>query len=742
MRGLIEKLIQAGFALAILVVAVIAVIALQTTRKLIEDHYWVTQSEEVLVELNSTLSTLVEAETGQRGYVITGDEQFLAPYEAAEGQIQDHVARLQRLAEDDPSKQVQIPVLAKKIKEKMDHNRAIIEARKSNGFKAASILIESKKGREDMDDLRRMIAEMSKLEIELLRVRTDESEHTSSKAMSTMSALALLTVILVSTAYYLMRRDVNVRIRIEQGISAQYSAARALAESTSLIVATRSILKALGESQDWDFGAFWTIDTDADVFRLAESWYRTKAPLAAFDPASRQMTLARGVGLPGRVWASGQPLWIPDITQDPNFPGAEAAARDGIRAALGFPVTLGSEVLGVMEFFSRRTRNPDDLMLKTGSAIGSQVGQFADRMRGEEDLKKANDKLTLWVQDLERRKREITLLSQLGSDLQSCLFFTEAYKVLAQYGLDLFPETSGGVFMIAPSREAVHAVAQWGDTPFGGQVFGVEDCWALRTGRPNYIETHKSAGICRHISPVEGVSYLCIPMLAQGESLGILHMHWQVKTSAGSGQTAEQIKSAKFQLATAVGEHVSLALANLNLRETLRSQSIRDPLTNLFNRRYLEESLPRELLRASRNRRPLGAIMLDIDHFKRYNDTFGHEAGDAVLRELSKHLRSNIRGEDIACRFGGEEFMLIMPDADLEATQKRAEKIRQDAKNIVVVHRGQSLGTITLSLGVAAFPEHGAAAEILLASADKALYTAKDLGRNQVVVSRELAETA
>lgn len=740
MRGSIERLIQAGFALAIVVVAVIGVIAIQSTRKLIEDSYWVNHSEEILVELNSTLSVLVDAETGERGYVITGDEQFLAPYEDAAARIQNHVARLQRLAEDNPSQQLQIPVLAKKIKEKMDHNGVVIETRKTRGFEAASLLITSKNGRADMDDLRRMIADMSRLEIELLRVRTNESEHIASKAMITMFALALLTVILVSTAYTLMRRDVRERKRIEQGISVQYAAARALAESASLTVATRSILKTMGESQGWDFGAYWAFDRDADALRLAESWNSVKAPLTAFDAASRELTLARGVGLPGRVWSSGQPLWIPDVAGDPNFTRAAAAARDGIRSALGFPVALGAEVLGVMEFFSRRARNLDDLMLKTGSAIGSQVGQFADRMRGEEDLKKANNKLSIWVQDLERRKREITLLSQLGSDLQSCLFFGEAYKVLAKYGLDLFPETSGGVFMIASSREVVHAVAQWGETPFGGQVFGIEDCWALRTGRPNYIENHLAAGICRHIHPEAGVSYLCIPMLAQGGSLGILHLHWQAKSHVSAAETSDQLIASKLQLATAVGEHVGLALANLNLRETLRSQSIRDPLTNLFNRRYLEESMPRELLRASRNRRPLGAIMLDIDHFKRYNDTFGHEAGDAVLRELGKHLRSNIRGEDIACRFGGEEFMLIMPDANLEATHKRAAKICQDAKNIMVVHHGQSLGTITLSLGVAEFPEHGSTAEVLLASADKALYAAKEQGRNQVVVSRHLPE--
>ncbi len=179
---------------------------------------------------------------------------------------------------------------------------------------------------------------------------------------------------------------------------------------------------------------------------------------------------------------------------------------------------------------------------------------------------------------------------------------------------------------------------------------------------------------------------------------------------------------------------IALSLAKLRLRETLRLQSIRDPLTGLFNRRYMEESLARELRRAARNQRSLGAIMLDLDHFKRFNDTFDHEAGDALLRELGDFLRTRTRCEDIACRYGGEEFALILPEASVEVTRQRAERLRTEFKHLNVEHRGQSLGTVTLPLGIAVFPEHGTSVEDILWAADRALYRAKEEGRDRVVI--------
>jgi diguanylate cyclase (GGDEF)-like protein len=184
-----------------------------------------------------------------------------------------------------------------------------------------------------------------------------------------------------------------------------------------------------------------------------------------------------------------------------------------------------------------------------------------------------------------------------------------------------------------------------------------------------------------------------------------------------------------------VAEHIALALANLKLQDTLRSQSIRDPLTGLFNRRYMEESLEREMRRAGRGRHPVGIIMLDLDHFKRFNDTFGHEAGDTLLREVGAVLQRSIRGEDIACRYGGEEFTLIMPEASLLDAAQRAEQLREAIRSMNIHHRRQQLGPVTISLGVAIYPDHGPTGDAVLRAADAALYQAKARGRDRVAIN-------
>ena len=173
------------------------------------------------------------------------------------------------------------------------------------------------------------------------------------------------------------------------------------------------------------------------------------------------------------------------------------------------------------------------------------------------------------------------------------------------------------------------------------------------------------------------------------------------------------------------------------MQERLLNQSIRDPLTGLFNRRYLQESLDRELNRAARSKKPLGLIMLDIDHFKNFNDTHGHDAGDAVLREVAAMLSNHLRKPDSACRYGGEEFTLILPDADLKAGIQKAEQLREAAKRLEIQYGRQLVGPITLSLGVACFPEHGTSSSELLQAADAALYESKTAGRDKVSAAQE-----
>jgi len=362
------------------------------------------------------------------------------------------------------------------------------------------------------------------------------------------------------------------------------------------------------------------------------------------------------------------------------------------------------------------------------------VRDVTERKRAGGELQQANKKLSIAVSAMERRASESTHLSEMGGLLQSCQNPAEAYKVVAWAAEQLFPSVSGALCVTSPSRNMVEAVVAWGAFTPMESVFVPEDCWALRRGRPHYTENAASSLRCRHLGDAPSQASICIPMLAQGEALGILHLRGGAAKPDEPLPGREQFSGDEQRLAEAVAEHVALALANLSLRERLRSQSIRDPLTGLFNRRYLEESLDRELCGAARKQRPLAVIMLDLDHFKRFNDTFGHEAGDVVLREVGKLLQRNLRGEDIACRYGGEEFVLILVEAPIEAARQRAEQIRADVKQLIVEHAGQTFGAVTLSLGIAAFPEDGQTSNGLVNAADQALYRAKAAGRDRVVV--------
>lgn len=291
--------------------------------------------------------------------------------------------------------------------------------------------------------------------------------------------------------------------------------------------------------------------------------------------------------------------------------------------------------------------------------------------------------------------------------------------------------------MLNPSRNLLDVVTSWGGRSNRPGPFSPESCWALRKGRPHAVQRGNFSLLCSHIDPASVACHICVPMAAHGESLGVLSV-------AEPGLSDDPVKPGQAQrmqeLATNLAEQISLAFANLMLRETLKYQSVRDPLTNLFNRRYMEEALQRELLRAARDQNPVSVLMADIDHFKQFNDAFGHEAGDILLQDIGSLLSAGIRGGDIACRYGGEEFLLILADTDLQSACERAEKLQEQVRNMHVRHRGEILRRITLSIGVAAFPQHGSSASQIVTAADQALYQAKAAGRDRVVVVGEVTD--
>ena len=327
-----------------------------------------------------------------------------------------------------------------------------------------------------------------------------------------------------------------------------------------------------------------------------------------------------------------------------------------------------------------------------------------------------------------RLNRESTLLSELNDLLQSCLVASEAYPIVASRAQLLLPGFSGSIAIIANSRNLVETLSSWGPATPQDQAFAPQDCWALRRGRPHVSKRNDPELNCAHLSSSLSTVTLCMPMMAHGETLGLLCVGSDTHFEVGK-------EFPEIRLIRALAEHSSLALANLKLREVLRTQSVRDPLTNLYNRRYMEEFLDGQLSRATRKRSSLALMMLDVDHFKQFNDTFGHEAGDMVLRSLGSLLVGYLRKEDVVCRYGGEEFTIILPDASLESARARAEQLRAAVKELTPDFQGRSLGPISISIGLAVFPADGTTRESLLQAADSALYQAKAQGRDCVVLS-------
>jgi len=334
---------------------------------------------------------------------------------------------------------------------------------------------------------------------------------------------------------------------------------------------------------------------------------------------------------------------------------------------------------------------------------------------------------------LQRHNQELEWLNQMYEMLHACQSEPETYTVLASICQQFFPGDAGGLLLIDPGSDALYLAESWGDFPREispachqsmCQVFAHD----IATLKNPPLPAHS---LCQDIFS-SGHPCLCVPIIAHEEKIGILTL-LDPQTIAQATLSGIALTEKLTLMARIVAQY-ALSLANLRLREKLRLESIRDALTGLYNRRYMESVLEQEQYRLNRHPAPVSIIMLDIDHFKRFNDTYGHDAGDAVLKGLGQFLKTQIRDEDIACRYGGEEFMLMLMNATLEVARVRAEQILKELRGLTIHYRDHDF-SLTASIGVASFPIHGHQLTEIIKAADTALYSAKTGGRNRVVAA-------
>ena len=345
----------------------------------------------------------------------------------------------------------------------------------------------------------------------------------------------------------------------------------------------------------------------------------------------------------------------------------------------------------------------------------------ADQANSERQLQTANAELHQNSKTLRERGSVIELLGGMSHRMQAARTDDELAQIIKVFVPRVLPNVPGALYAHNNSRNCLVPIASWGGTDVPLEGFAPERCWALRRGQSHSVAELGRDIVCGHVG--EDEVYHCEPLLAGGEVIGVLYLQGQIESEN------------RFRM-NVLTENIASALVNHRLQRSLREQTIRAPLTGLFNRRYMEETLKLEIARASRANTPLSLVMCDVDHFKRFNDEFGHDAGDAVLQVVAAEMRSRFRDGDVVCRFGGEEFTIIAPGTTADALAGRVEVVRRAIAELTVRHNNRSLGSTSMSFGIATWSNSMARdGSTLIQAADMALYQSKREGRNRATIS-------
>jgi diguanylate cyclase (GGDEF)-like protein/PAS domain S-box-containing protein len=508
-----------------------------------------------------------------------------------------------------------------------------------------------------------------------------------------------------------------------EGEPADMAQIRDISERRLAVNAIREAHKKLESIIDSLPDATFVVDHERKII----AWNKVMVSMTGF---SKEQMMGKGdyeYALP--FYGKRRPIFIDLVFKDEKEAGTnyDNISRDGDMA---YAETFVPGVFGGKGAYLWGTASL--LRHENGNVIGAieTLRDISYRKELEQELQASNEKLKEWLGQAENRAQDIVLIGEMVQWIDSCDSIEEATKIAGRYLQQLFKDDNGFLAFVNPDNNNLEAEAVFGQ-PAGDLFFNSDECWGIRLGKLHACDWQDNCQVCRHLGESYRGTYIEVPLIAQGHPLGLICIQHAAATGMDTKDSAAWL-AAKKEIATRAAEPLSLSLANTRLRATLREQANRDPLTGLYNRRYMEEALERELHRAAREQRGIGFIMGDIDHFKDFNDKYGHEAGDLMLKAVASTIRGSIRAEDIACRFGGEEFLIILPSANLSGTVERAHQIHNEVRKISFDYGGNHISNVSISMGISAFPEHGNSNSALISAADMAMYNAKREGRDRV----------
>lgn len=595
-----------------------------------------------------------------------------------------------------------------------------------------------------------------------------------------------------------LEAEIHHRKQRESRQIAQFILTNILAESATLADAAPKILQTICQGFGWEYGELWRVDADSNQLRLKDVWHLPLPEYDEFMRLSNGFTFTRGVGLPGRVWESGQPALITDVVDDKNFPRVAVAQRLGIHGAMAFPIASEKEVIGVMDFFTRNARQPDREVFDIMADICRRVGAFINRRLAEELLRKSERKHRMLIEHLpqkvfhkDKNSVYVSCNEMYARDLNITPDEIEGKTDYDFYPKDLADKYRADDKRVMESgqteefeeeyiRNDQEFFVQTVKTPVRddeGKVTGILGIFWDITERKNMEKTrtrlaailetttdfvgttskdghvlyiNKAGRTMLGIAGDEDVSTLKVSDLFPAWSDNLIQdgaIPCAIKNDVWSGETAllcrdgREIPVSQVIIAhkNTIGAVEYLSIISRDISEQKRFEdrivhlADHDALTELFNRRRFQKELGGWLVQSRRYGIHGAVLFLDLDNFKYVNDSLGHHTGDRLLKSIGDFLRKRLRTTDVLARIGGDEFAIILPYATAAQAETIAKQLTELVRHHDFVEEGHHI-TITFSIGIALFPEHGDNAEELLMNADLAMYLSKEKGRNRACI--------
>ncbi|KTD11858.1 regulatory protein (GGDEF domain) [Legionella gratiana] len=661
--------------------------------KMSDANEWVAHTYQVIQDTDKILITILNIDSQEEAYLLSGNEKFIENIDKVKFDLKNDFDKLMNSIRDNPSQTERITHFLDLTNQRFKQLNQIIQLKMNDKFNTPERINSFLQEQDLSNQIKSAAQEIKSVELVLLKERNQIAFNSTKMTNIAIIIGRIVSICGLIIAFILANRELSKSLKAEQGRKNIENQLRGIIEGASDMIAA--------------------IDNNNRYILFNEAYQREFKRLF------------------------GKPLSI-GMTLDESLVDSPASKNKLIEQ---WKESLkGGEFIRNIEFEINKELNVYEItssLIKNGhnetNGTVHIIRNITKHIQEQLELKESYEKLNAGMQALQDKNEQITLLVEMSDIMLACSSQEELSHVMTKYCQRMLHFASGYLYVMHPSKNYLETAASWGSPNTQETAFTPDECWAIRLGRMHQVNQAHNELICNHVnlSSEQKLSFLCVPLMAQNDIYGLLYMEIAQEAPIAFSQNQQL-------MITAFSELTALAFANVRLRENLRYQSMRDPLTGLYNRRYLEDFLLKQIHQSERTKSPIALLMLDLDHFKKINDTYGHDAGDVALKELGKILQEDVRVGDVAARYGGEEFIVVFYNTDEKMIKSRAESIRNAVSGLQIKYGAQEVGPITISIGISIYPTHGHTPTELIEAADKALYFAKANGKNRIVLFSDI----